>query len=136
MTHEMTRLIIQRHGVPRGWGAGLNNLHLECIRLLGFIFFYLFYTVGNSCWSSGLAQNPTREVEMAFRFLGIWVDGGNLHAKKMATGYLRFAFWFPSLLFPCCSSIQNLCDYQTCDLAVRHSERLSLVFFFFFSLLF
>lgn len=66
--------------------------------------------------------------------LGIWVDGGNLHAKKMATGYLRFGFCFPSLLFPCCSSIQNLCDYQTCDLAVRHSERLSLDFDFFFFL--
>lgn len=49
-----------------------------------------------------------------------------------------FTIWFMfslSLLSPCCSSIQNLCDYQTCDPAVRHSERLSLVFFFFPSIL-
>jgi hypothetical protein len=72
---------------------------------------------------------------MAFRFLGIWVDGGNLHAKKMATGYLRFwLFFFLCLSFvvPGCSSIQNVCDYQKCDVALWHSERLSLVIFHIF----
>lgn len=54
MTRDMTRLNIQRHGVLRGWGAGLNNLHLECIRLLGFtfpIYFILLAThVGLPNW--------------------------------------------------------------------------------------
>lgn len=86
----------------RGLGAGLNNLHLECIRLFGFIFPYfilvathvgLFLTIWTGTDSY---QGRGNGVQV----LGIWVDGGNLHAKRWRLVIHDFYFIFPLSIVP------------------------------------
>jgi hypothetical protein len=109
--HGVTRLIIQRHGVLRGWGAGLNNLHLECIRLWGFIFQIYFillqlmsvFRIGTESYQGGWKWRS-----------GFWESGWMVETsmqKRWRPVTYDFGFFF---FFACLLLFRVVVVYRTC----------------------